>query len=340
MMFKKKKKNASMMITDEEVNVEGEENVNNLLLKIKDKLPFLNKKDKNSNVEEEKKEDIHNKDDVDINYDEDDEKKLDNEKENIKEENHNNDIVDINYDEDDKEEISEDSHNNDIVDINYDEEDKKKENFEDKKEKIKEKESHSKDLVDINYDKKNNKKNSHNINNNTDFNTDFIKNNHPTKSLFKKITGLVTDIIVIIIIGYLVVWSAPKIVNWFSGGRENYVDLAKSMAVQVKDGFNVSRKGCTTTINHRYFYNIYNSKEQFGDKYVSPIDGQPMEGYIEFESYDSGFTTYITLSDGFFGINHIKLEDLSKSDIKIFTFLGLDNYKDMDCNKPIEITKK
>ena len=173
-----------------------------------------------------------------------------------------------------------------------------------------------------------------------DFNNDFIKNNHSTKSNFKKIIGLITDIIIIILVLWFIIWSAPKIINWFSGGRDNYVDLAKSMAIKVQKGYAQPGQGCTSAVNHRFFYNINNSKEQFGDDFVSPINKQPMEGYIEFEAYKSGYTTYITLTDGFFGINHVQLEKLTKSDVKIFTFLGLDNYPDMDCDKPIVITKK
>ena len=189
-------------------------------------------------------------------------------------------------------------------------------------------------------DNNSNQNNNNNDQSGIDFNNDFIKNNHPTKSKFKKVTGLIMDIIIIALIGYFVIWSAPKIVNWFTGGRENYVDLAKAMAVQVRNNYAQEGQGCTSSVNHRFFFNITNSKEQFGDKYVSPINKQPMEGYIEFESYKSGFTTYITLTDGFFGINHIQLEELSKSDIKIFTFLGLDNYPDMECDKPIVLSKK
>ena len=182
--------------------------------------------------------------------------------------------------------------------------------------------------------------NTNNNQSNVDFNTDFIKNNHPEKSKVKKIVGLVCDIIIIALVGYFVIWSAPKIVNWFTGGRERYVELAKSMANQIENGYTQHGQRCTSNVNHRFFYNITNSKEQFGDDFVSPINKQPMEGYVEFESYKSGYTAYITLSDGFFGINHVELKNLSKSDIKIFTFLGLDNYPNMECNKSIVISRK
>lgn len=210
----------------------------------------------------------------------------------------------------------------------------------------------SNDNTDNNIDNSNlNNNNNQNINNNfsqnnlndqstIDFNNDFIKNNHPTKTKFQKTVGLITDIIVVIVIGYLVIWSAPKIVNWFTGGRENYADLAKSMAVQIQNNYTQDGQGCTSSINHRFFFNIYNSEEQFGEKYVSPINKQPMEGYIEFEAYKSGFTTYVTLTDGVFGVNHVKLEELTKSDIKFFTSFSLDNYPDMECDKPFVLSKK
>jgi hypothetical protein len=66
-MFKKKKKNASMMITDDEVSVEGEENLDNPLSKIKDKLSLMKKKDSDKenssedNKEEHKDEDLNDK---------------------------------------------------------------------------------------------------------------------------------------------------------------------------------------------------------------------------------------------------------------------------------------
>ena len=184
----------------------------------------------------------------------------------------------------------------------------------------------------------NNVFNDQNSQGNLDFNNDFIRRNNAAKT-GPNIKGLIIDIILIIAIGYFVFWSAPKIVNWFTGGRQTYVDLAKSMAAQVQDYYTQEGQKCNTSINHRYFFNIYNSKEQFGDKYKSPIDGQPMEGYIEIEAYKSGYTVYITLTDGFFGVNHIKMQDLNKSDIKIFTFLGLDNYPDMECSKSFEFSK-
>ena len=347
MIFNKKKKNASMMITDEEVSVEGEENVGSPLQKIKDKMPFLNKEEKDKEklkeeLREELKEELRKEIEQEKNHSIDDKKD-------------SNDLVDIKYDENDEKEekIKEDNnkeedknHNNDLVDIKYDEDDNNKKKP--RMNKINNKDNHEEennDFVEINYgdeEEKENKK-KHKKNNDTEhkgLNIDFIKNNSTAKSVLKKTMGLISDIVIIILIGYLIVWLSPKIVNWFSGGREKYVDLASTMTARVQSGFNVSRKGCTTTINHRYFFNIYNSKEQFGDDFVSPIDGQPMQGYIEFEAYDKNYTTYITLSDGFFGVNHVKIEDLDKSDIKIFTFLGLDTYEDMKCNKPIEITKK
>lgn len=188
---------------------------------------------------------------------------------------------------------------------------------------------------------------SDNSNNNTmnnqgvDFNYTFMNNNNNIPKKKKpNIIGFFVDLIIIAAIIYFVIWSGPKIVNWFTDGRENYVDLAKSMAVQVKEYYFQEGQKCTTTVNHRYFFNIYNSKEQFGDKYVSPIDKQPMEGSIELEVYSNSYTIYVTLTDGFFGINHVKLEELDKGDIKIFTFLGLESNPEMKCDKRFEISNQ
>jgi len=174
-----------------------------------------------------------------------------------------------------------------------------------------------------------------NINdNNSNYNTKYINANN-NKTLLNKIIGLIMDVIIIGIVIMVVIHFLPGAKGSFSDKRENYANRAKDIAQQVQAYFSQEGQECTTTISHQYYFNIYDSKEQFGSNYGSPFFDQKLEGYIRIEHYDSGKTdVFVTLTDGFLGINNVNINELDASDVGLFTFLGLDHFDPMSCEKP------
>ena len=170
--------------------------------------------------------------------------------------------------------------------------------------------------------------------NDNGYNAKFI-NANKTKNIINKLIGLILDIIIIGVVVMLVIHFLPGAKGSFSDKREKYASMGKDIATQVQNYFFQEGQKCTTTISHQYYFNIYDSKEQFGSDYGSPFFNQKLEGYIRIEHYDSGKTdVYVTLTDGFLGINNVNVNDLDASDVGLYTFLGLDHFDAMSCDKP------
>lgn len=168
---------------------------------------------------------------------------------------------------------------------------------------------------------------------NANYNTKYINANN--KTLLNKIIGLILDIVIIGIVIMVVIHFLPGTKGSFSDKREIYANRGKDIALQVQTYFSQEGQKCTTNISHQYYFNIYNSKEQFGDSFGSPFFNQKLEGYIRIEHYDSGKTdVFVTLTDGVMGINNVNVNELDASDVGLFTFLGLDHFDSMSCEKP------
>lgn len=171
-------------------------------------------------------------------------------------------------------------------------------------------------------------------NNANNYNAKFI-NANKTKNVINKLIGLILDIIIIGIVIMVVIHFLPGAKGSFSEKRENYAIRAKDIGLQVQNYFSQEGQKCTTTISHQYYFNINDSKEQFGNAYVSPFFKQSLEGYVRIEHYDSGKTdVYITLTDGIMGINNVNINELDASDVGFYTYLGLDHFDSMSCEKP------
>ena len=170
--------------------------------------------------------------------------------------------------------------------------------------------------------------------NGNNYNAKFINANN-TKTFINKLIGLIFDIIIIGIVIMVIIHFIPGAKGSFSEKRETYAAKAKDIGLQVQTYFSQEGQKCNTTISHQYYFNINDSKEQFGNDYVSPYFKQSLEGYVRIEHYDSGKTdVYITLTDGVMGINNVNINELDASDVGLFTYLSLDHFDPMSCEKP------
>lgn len=170
--------------------------------------------------------------------------------------------------------------------------------------------------------------------NSNNYNAKFI-NANKTKTFINKLIGLILDIIIIGIVIMVIIHFLPGAKGSFSEKRENYAVKAKDIGLQVQTYFSQEGQKCSTTISHQYYFNINDSKEQFGNSYVSPFFKQSLEGYVRIEHYDSGKTdVYITLTDGVMGINNVNINELDASDVGFYTYLSLDHFDPMSCEKP------
>ena len=170
--------------------------------------------------------------------------------------------------------------------------------------------------------------------NSNNYNAKFI-NANKTKTFINKLIGLILDIIIIGIVIMVVIHFLPGAKGSFSEKRTNYATKAKDIGLQVQTYFSQEGQKCTTTISHQYYFNIHDSKEQFGSTFGSPFFNQSLEGYVRIEHYDSGKTdVYVTLTDGVMGINNVNINELDASDVGFFTYLSLDHFDPMSCEKP------
>ena len=54
---------------------------------------------------------------------------------------------------------------------------------------------------------------------------------------------------------------------------------------------------------------------------------------------DNSYDVYVSFTDGMFGFDRVKYNELGEDDIKLFTYLNIDHSIEMVCNKQFDISK-
>lgn len=165
-----------------------------------------------------------------------------------------------------------------------------------------------------------------------DFNQKYIKYNRENTLLSK-----ILDLIIIGIVVYLLLILVPKLIKYYETKEEKLITQSKEM-VEIVKKYHKEIK-CNTTISNRYYFNITNSKQIFDKKYESPFIKTKMSGYIEINTSEDVPKYYITLSDGIFGYDRVEINELTKKDIGIYTYLNQKYYEPMTCEKEFAFYK-
>lgn len=144
------------------------------------------------------------------------------------------------------------------------------------------------------------------------------------------------DLIFVALLVFLFLRYSPKIVTFYGNGKVKYAKMATEMATEIKDYYEQEGQKCSTNTPRKYYFNLYDSTERFGKKYKSPYLKRAIEGYVEIQDDGRTVEYYVYFSDGLFGVHGVKLEDIDKGDIELFTFLTLDHPEAMECKIKFE----
>ena len=164
-----------------------------------------------------------------------------------------------------------------------------------------------------------------------DYNKKYLERNKETgKTIIK-------TILTFLICAGLVIYVLPRLLHYDTGNKQKYVDTVNKMVEEVITYYNQEGLECKTNDLNKYYFNVHNSKEIFGDEIVSPFIKNSLEGYIEFSMIDDhNYEIFVSFSDGVFGFERVKYNTLKSDDIKIFPYLRLEHHVEMTCNKNFE----
>lgn len=164
-----------------------------------------------------------------------------------------------------------------------------------------------------------------------DYNQKYLERNKDSgKTIIK------TILVFAMFIG-VIIYILPRAFHYDLSNKQKYVDTVNKMVEEVIAYYNQDGLECKTNDLNKYYFNVHNSKEIFGDDIVSPFIKNSLEGYIEFSMIDDqNYEIFVSFSDGVFGFERVKYNILKKEDIKVFPYLKLDHHVEMTCNKEFE----
>lgn len=167
-----------------------------------------------------------------------------------------------------------------------------------------------------------------------DFNKEYLNSNSSSNKKALK------TIIIFVVFILLVILLVPRLLNYNSNSKQDYVDIVNHMVDKVIIYYTDDDNKCSSSYKNRYYFNVNNSSEIFGDYAKSPFLKNNLQGYVEFDiKSDNSYDVYVSFTDGMFGFDKTKYNELDKDDIKLFTYLSLDHSVEMVCNKQFEISK-
>lgn len=164
-----------------------------------------------------------------------------------------------------------------------------------------------------------------------DYNQKYLERNKDSgKTIIK------TILVFAIFIG-AIIYVLPRAFHYDLNNKQKYVDTVNKMVEEVIAYYNQDGLECKTNDLNKYYFNVHDSKEIFGDDVVSPFIKNSLEGYIEFSMIDDqNYEIFVSFSDGIFGFERVKYNTLKKEDVKVFSYLKLDHHVEMTCNKEFE----
>ena len=167
-----------------------------------------------------------------------------------------------------------------------------------------------------------------------DYNKEYLNNNSVSnKKILKTISIFVIFILLVIIL-------VPRLLHYNNDSKKYYVDIVNHMVDKVIIYYTDDTNKCTSSYKDRYYFNINNSREIFGDYAKSPFLRNNLQGYVEFDmKEDNSYDVYVSFTDGMFGFDRVKYNELGEDDIKLFTYLNIDHSIEMVCNKQFDISK-
>ncbi len=167
-----------------------------------------------------------------------------------------------------------------------------------------------------------------------DYNKEYLNNNSVSnKKILKTISIFVIFILLVIIL-------VPRLLHYNNDSKKDYVDIVNHMVDKVIVYYTDDTNKCTSSYKDRYYFNINNSREIFGDYAKSPFLRNNLQGYVEFDmKEDNSYDVYVSFTDGMFGFDRVKYNELGEDDIKLFTYLNIDHSIEMVCNKQFDISK-
>ena len=206
--------------------------------------------------------------------------------------------------------------------------------------------SNSNSMIDINTNTTNNNEEMDMINTPIEDNKD-INNIPTTKVKTPKIkrkrgsegSGIfdkLFDLIFVALLVFLFLRYSPKVITYYGDGKVKYAKMATEMATEIKAYYEQEGQECSTNTPRKYYFNLYDSTERFGKKYKSPYLKRAIEGYVEIQDDGKSIEYYVYFSDGLFGVHGVKLGDIDKGDIELFTYLTLDHPEAMECKIKFE----
>ena len=164
-----------------------------------------------------------------------------------------------------------------------------------------------------------------------DYNTKYLNNNKSTSEWLSALKTIIYFVVVVLIIVFVV----PKLLHYDNNGKQTYIDNVNKMVDQIIVYYTSEDVTCTTETNGRYYFDVNNSKEMFGEDIKSPFIKTALEGYVEFMvTGENQYEVYVSFTDGFFGFERVKYSQLKPSNIKMFSYLSLNRHSEMTCNKP------
>ena len=167
-----------------------------------------------------------------------------------------------------------------------------------------------------------------------DYNKEYLNNN--SVSNYK----IIKTISVFVIFVLLVIILVPRLLHYNNDGKKDYIDVVNHMVDKVIIYYTDDTNKCTSSYKDKYYFTINNSTEMFGDFAKSPFLRNNLQGYVEFDvKADNSYDVYVSFTDGVFGFDRVKYNELDANDIKVFTYLNIDHSIEMVCNKQFEISK-
>lgn len=173
-----------------------------------------------------------------------------------------------------------------------------------------------------------------------DYNQKYLDNNRVNNKSNNKdnntgeIFKIIRTIVIFVIFILFIIFVVPRLLHYDETNKEEYVKTVKEMTTQVINFYNRTDVKCSTASKGIYYFNVNKSDEIFGSKVKSPFLKNSMQGYIEFDMKGDNISeVYVSFTDGLFGFDRVKYNDLKASDVKLFSYLSLDRHEEMLCNK-------
>lgn len=165
-----------------------------------------------------------------------------------------------------------------------------------------------------------------------DYNDKYLNNNKNNDNDWFKVLRTIFCFVIVIV---LVLVFVPKLLHYDNNGRKTYIENVSNMVDQIILYYTRDDVKCSTESKDRYYFEVNDSKEMFGEDIRSPFIKNSLEGYVEFKvTGDNQYEVYVSFTDGFFGFDKVKYSKLKPSDVKIFSYLSLEHHTEMVCDKP------